>query len=159
MYIMKWVNILTLSSLLGSCGGAPVSTINSPSGVDSGLQPYVNEYYEMLVNYCENNHYNKNAHLISFSQSIDAAHDIGLCTSREGYFTIQIDQPWWNSANEDDRRHLIYHEMSHCYIHAQHLTDPNNYMYPSIQPIHFNDFYPQVEFDIYNYCNLGLINK
>lgn len=55
---------------------------------------------------------------------------IGFCY-HDNPWRIRIDYTFWFSPNVpiDDKRSLIFHELTHCVLGADHSNDPNNYMY------------------------------
>lgn len=120
--------------------------------VDPILEPYVFDYYEIFKERCPNKA--KEAGNMYSIQFVDKNDDwIGVCMFRFNGYKIYINKNWWdNTAIEQDRRQLMYHELAHCVIDKMHVNDPNNYMYPSIQPLYYEDYIKQVESDIDAYC-------
>lgn len=121
--------------------------------VDPELVPYVAEYKNLLDKYCETKQYNtSNFYSIKLLPKMEADH-IGVCYRKFNGYKIEINGEWWNTASEDDRKQLIFHELAHCLIDKDHVEDQTNYMNPFFVSLKYQDLYDQVTLDIYNRCH------
>ena len=58
---------------------------------------------------------------------------IGLCKIfNETTWEIDISNNFWVSCDTEDKKILMYHELSHCILGLNHSKDSNTYMYPTI---------------------------
>lgn len=62
---------------------------------------------------------------------------IGYCNPKKNSWKITLGRGYWDSADDDQRRALVYHELGHCVLNRpddnQLLPDrPKSIMYPEI---------------------------
>jgi len=58
---------------------------------------------------------------------------IGSCDHVSfGHSTISIDRAYWNSMLVQDQFLLLYHELGHCVLAENHVTDPTDIMFAVI---------------------------
>lgn len=62
-------------------------------------------------------------------QSSDNRDPVGICKYSPLWWSVEFDRPYWNVIKSDERKALVRHELSHCYLGLGHTEDPNNYMY------------------------------
>ncbi len=110
--------------------------------VDPEIVPYFNEYKKIVLNKCGevkelNQHY-----VIEFSTLDEGI--LGVCLLRPTRFTIQISSSWWNKLSEADRFQLIAHESFHCIFNEPHSSDPNSFMYASMNVLTKNETIQQI---------------
>jgi hypothetical protein len=81
---------------------------------------------------------------ISIVTSLGLSQAIGTCNSITK--EIQVLESYWNSANDSQKKILIFHELAHCYLNRSHNSNvvngfPVSMMYPStIDESDFNAF-------------------
>jgi hypothetical protein len=121
--------------------------------IDPILEPYNAEYREILLGVCPSkSNLPGTRYTINFVPKGDGW--IGVCKPRLGGFTINIDREYWNTrATPEEKTQLMYHELTHCILDKDHSEDPNNYMYPTIIPMAYEDLIIQVKKDMQEYCN------
>ena len=121
--------------------------------VDIGLSPYVQEYYNLLHDYCPNKSYNTTVmYNIKIVSDLDDE-AIGVCYRFFSGYKILIKKPWWDMATDANKRQLIYHEMAHCLIYREHeMRDMSHYMYPEFNNILQEDLLIQTVQDIEDFC-------
>lgn len=72
--------------------------------------------------------------------------------AEEGYdYIMFIDKKCWNISDEDDRTRLLRHEMCHCLVDEESVSNPYK-----LQDHDFSDFVIEVERnkDVPNWCNI-----
>jgi hypothetical protein len=77
---------------------------------------------------------------------------IGLCTSSAVSATISIDPEYWEMANENFKKQLMYHELGHCFLDLDHVEDKNHYMNAYVSEISNDELMRQVREDFRNKC-------
>jgi hypothetical protein len=114
--------------LLFSCGNGDDDT---PSTVDSALEPYLDHFIEEGVKRGKILNINKKSGIIMEFADLTPP-TIGLCYSSLPV-RIQIDRTYWretaNSANRENlREDLVFHELGHGFLKRGHRNDslPNN---------------------------------
>lgn len=91
---------------------------------------------------------------ILFVKSFPEKDTAAQCTRFEDAWEIEVLQSEWDKITLDNRRTLIFHELSHCMLLQEHVENPMNYMYPSIVDIEFNVINDQVLEDAWNHCGV-----
>lgn len=106
--------VVILTLFLCSCGKAPVT-------VDQSLLPYF-KGYEVDVGISSDGVSGKLGTLDNPA--------VGQCQVEQAgsIKTITIDTAYWANATDDERREVVYHELSHCTMNLQHINtyDSNN---------------------------------
>lgn len=122
--------------------------------VDNEFAPYKNEFYTFLDRGCPSKvKYETNYYTIKFGSPAKPDDWIGICEPHLNGFTIEVEPGFWDRADVQDRRQLIYHELSHCVIYRDHVGDVNNYMYPVIMRINPEIMINQLKNNIADFCN------
>lgn len=111
---------------------------------------YYNEYISYIPKYCKNKVFRFNKLRISFSPLGEDY--IGFCNKTFNERQIILDTSFWKWMSIDDKKQLLFHELSHCLINKDHVTDPTNYMYPTEYTIPEKVVIEQVKEDIKYYC-------
>lgn len=113
---MSILNKIIGFSVLSACG---------TSIVDDRLEPYVQMFIEesitqrVLVNIN-----NLTVVFMSHERMIERSKNpnvIGLCSGRgHNNPVVYINEKYWDSASEEDRMVLMYHELGHCVLGREH---------------------------------------
>lgn len=147
------IRVFIWSSLLYYAFIVKVLFVASYKKVDPALAPYVIEYKTLLDKYCENGNYNKsNFYSIKMLDKMENDH-IGVCYRKINGYNIEINKEWWDTAEDADRKQLMFHELAHCLIDKEHVDDIHNYMNPIFVELKYQDLYDQVTLDIYDRCH------
>lgn len=120
--------------------------------VDPELSSYVVDYYKLLNEYCPKHNYNTTKfYTIQFVNKLPG-YEIGVCYRLLNGYKIEINREWWSTENSVNKRQLMYHELAHCVINKDHVSDFHNYMFADFFPIKYQSLNDQVKLDIINYC-------
>lgn len=119
--------------------------------IDPDLLPYVDQYKQLLTDHCPSRSFKKHHDIILVDRK-PADTWIGICRYFVTWTEIHIDRVFWYGADEEEREQLIFHEMSHCFLNKEHVSDHTNYMYDTLVPLKRNQYTPQVIRDIKEYC-------
>lgn len=108
---MKYIIILCV--FLSACGQVYV---------DPEFQPYVDEFIE------DAEYYNSNIEMlphisISFVDEFENPFVLAQCNYTIYESNVQVKRQSWDSANEFQRKLLVYHELGHCVLGKKHLSD------------------------------------
>lgn len=107
--------LLTLG-LVGSCSGIKPKLRPEYSGVDTRLQPLVNEYLQLSA---ENNIHFK--HKVSVGMKpIDDDKAVGVCNYGSYFREIDIDSDYWDAITPTTQKAILFHELTHCYCTRPH---------------------------------------
>ena len=123
--------------------------------VDKELKPYVLEYHALLTKYCPNHKYRTTPfYSVELTDKFPEGFQdkIGLCSPRINGYEILVKTEYFKKLNDNDRRQLLYHELSHCLIMKQHDPDTGNYMYKALYSIPKATYIKQVIKDIKDFC-------
>jgi hypothetical protein len=77
---------------------------------------------------------------------------IGICWGNYYKSLVYIDRRTWTYFNEAQRRQLLFHELTHCYLNMPHVEDPSNYMYYEFVDMPKEMVTEQVIFNIGKFC-------
>lgn len=123
-------------------------------GVDNDFKPYVAEYNYLYSSICKDASTRRN-YILSVRYSNDNESDgtIGYCRFLVLKNTVRFDENWWNSANSLQRKQLVYHELTHCYLGITHSFDSSNYMYPFIHNMRDDILVEQTKETLDRICN------
>lgn len=121
------------------------------TNINPELQSYYEDYMGIVNQYCTKDQYNQPVRLdIDFENLPDP--EIGHCEIRINSYYIKLDRSYWLESNEDARRQLMFHELSHCIIDKDHVNDVSNYMFFMTQPLEPTTVRRQVTDDIKDHC-------
>lgn len=116
--LFAMIVILTSLSLVGQKTEKKSSVKTRPdyTAIDSDLQPFVNEYKALAEQ-----------HNIKFTNSITAGFTtlnygraVGLCTYQKTFREIDIDESYWMKIGSEQKKMLIFHELTHCLCTRSH---------------------------------------
>lgn len=91
--------------------------------------PYYEEFIGYVQQKCKEDEYSLPRQIvIDFG---NPAKDTAIATCSYSYFrfTIDVDKEYWDRADEDGKYATIFHELSHCILHMEHVDDPKHYMF------------------------------
>lgn len=117
------------------------------------FQPFVDEYLTIINKECledQINYPKKTA--IFYTNSFPDNQIAGECERWDGGWDIIILRSEWDKITPDDKRVLIFHELSHCMLLKEHVESPDNYMYSSIVDLNKDVVYDQVLEDAWTHC-------
>lgn len=127
--------------------------------VDKELIPYVLEYKALLKEYCPNDAYNTTTmYKIELSPRLENDSWLGVCNYKINGFHIQILKSFWDRAEPEERRQLMYHELTHCLLDKDHNDDQTHYMYKYFNYVDPAMVKKQLILDIIITCNNGELN-
>lgn len=120
------------------------------------FQGYVKEYLAIVQKVCQLEQLNYPARTtILFSKTFTDKNEAAQCeTFDDGQWEIRVLEPYWNKITPDNKRTIIFHELSHCILLQDHVADPMNYMYPSLIDVEQDIINDQVLGDAWNHCGL-----
>lgn len=133
--------ILIISFLLVGCGNQndTSSPYNSYPAYSSPADSLINEYESLFKKNVDFPVYIENSQTGVTSSGFKI---LGLCViESNGRKAVYINEPWWNSKEEADRRVLLYHELTHCVFNRGHDARkyangmPYSIMSPVINPV------------------------
>lgn len=79
--------------------------------------------------------------------------NIGVCY----YYTVKrnivVDKFYWETATEQQRKQLMYHELSHCVLNKDHVQSEADYMNPYATDISDEELIRQVKENAVSFCN------
>lgn len=159
-FIIKTTVLLLLCIATTACGRA-FETLE-PTFVDPELAPYLEQYSSYKEQATGSSSYRE----VTLKFKVLGSDIIGLCTRfSTGKRIVEIDPFFWDAAGEDRRDILILHEMGHCDLNREHVS--NSIMQPSLLTVReylgrmgfyltelFTNFssLPQVEYKIVQPC-------
>lgn len=121
--------------------------------INPEFQKHYDDYMGMVEKNCKEDQYNKPRRLfIDFDDLDDSA--IGYCEIRIFSYYIKIDRRYWLESNENEHEKLLFHELAHCIIDKDHVSDVSNYMFFMTQPLDEVDVRRQVIEDIKDHCEV-----
>jgi hypothetical protein len=77
---------------------------------------------------------------------------IGLCTSSAISATISIDPEYWETANDEQRKQLMFHELGHCFLDLDHVEEKRHYMNAYVTDLTDLELMSQVNEDFRSKC-------
>ncbi len=117
--------------------------------IDKDIQPYYDAFIENFTEICGN--YNPpNLVNIHFTKLVSP--NIGGCLSYPFGYTLDIDQEYWDLAPSSRRVQLVYHELSHCVLGKDHVDNPDNYMYSSLEDLPLETTLNQTRDNMHEFC-------
>lgn len=123
--------------------------------IDKQLQPYYNTYMGLVSLYCPKIKDTLKPQISIYFNYHNDDNWVGICYLYKNKFVVQIDHKYWVNTTEDDRKEIMYHELSHCVLDLDHSPDPKNYMYAYDSHLTITDTINQVISDIKGKCNAG----
>lgn len=124
---IKNLILIALLLLLTACGK---KISNSPKalpptyGIEAEFVPLVDDFYIEASSRGLN--LPRNLVLVSKSTlSAGGANTIGVCfypTAERRFPYVEVKKSFWDSANYEAKRNLIYHELGHCLLYRDHTT-------------------------------------
>lgn len=160
---MRYILTLYFIVILISCSHLSTNNLGiktklSPEyyGVDPVIKPIVDEYLELST---------RNS--IAFTHKVtiglkDIGHGriVGLCHYGINFREIDIDKTFWDHSSYNDKRILVYHELTHCYCGRGHdYGEGKNYPEASLLDI-FKDTIFEIKDDKGKYddgCPLSIM--
>lgn len=97
------------------------------NNINVELKPYYHSYLNMLHTHCN---INPAPRFTLDFKSCGEDKCIGYCLPGKLEQKVFVDREFWNRSTKFVREQLIFHELSHCILHAQHSKDKSNFMYP-----------------------------
>jgi hypothetical protein len=79
--------------------------------------------------------------------------NIGVCVVFSFRKHITIDNFYWNTSNEQTKRQLLFHELTHCVLNINHIESDSHYMNPYIIEIPNEELYKQLKETVKGVCN------
>lgn len=102
---------------------------------DPRLMKYFNDNLKIITTFCnESQYYLPPMHAVYFGKMYATA-AIAYCDIRFNGFKLIFDEEYWNELPEIDRQQLMFHEMAHCMLDAEHTPDVNHFMSPEMAHI------------------------
>lgn len=123
--------------------------------VDEELKPYTNAYFDLLKKECPSFDRKQDwLYVIELvnEEKMDEEDWIGVCIRQVYGYHIQVKKEWWYLANDNAKKQLIFHEMSHCIIDRLHDPSSNHYMYAYFRELPHDKYYKQATTDIRDFC-------
>lgn len=114
------------------------------------LKDYYKDYIKILDNNCPN--FDKPKKLSLSFKDLKFG-ELGLCNYYIFKREIFISKTYWENASLNERRQLVFHELTHCVLNIHHVNDPNHYMNPYLNLIPEKDLMDQLKIDIEVACN------
>lgn len=124
---MKRLNLILLLVLLGTVLASCVAphSASRPFTCDPALLPYVELFQSDSV--AVKGHAQSLVNLsVRFGQPgvLIGQGNSGLCTIySDGLKVVEIDPTYWSSHNETTRQALMYHELGHCVLLRDHVSE------------------------------------
>lgn len=126
---MRHATYIALILLLSSCAPAPKDDPRTIVGINPVFQVHVDSYLR------------DKGSLLSYDIPIQFAKlsgiNVAVCTRwSSGYRQIEVDPDFWYSHSYTEQKEVIYHELGHCDLNRDHVTDldsngiPKSIMYP-----------------------------
>lgn len=118
--------------------------------IDNEFLPYYNSFFKSV---------NKNCKKISPPNQLTitfkdlSKEEVGLCYIFPHKKQIYIDKFFWEYANDNEKKQLIYHELTHCILNIHHVSDKSNYMNDYLVLLPDNVLETQLENNIKEACN------
>lgn len=118
---------------------------------DNDLYPYYKDFMVFSKKKC-NKIETPNQFLLTFR--ILKNDQIGLCyTYPYSKREVFIDEFYWNSATEKEKRQLVFHELTHCILDKDHVDNEMDYMNAYLLPLEEDILYKQLTSNIEEFCN------
>lgn len=119
---MRLLKILLIGLLFINCTSQtrePVYTYE----LSKELQPYVFEYLSTLENY--DIKFKKQSFIVVFDADIMRTHLIGQAKGmfNDNLVYVKINPSLWQELTTKQKRHLIFHELSHDIFNIEHTTE------------------------------------
>lgn len=117
---MKLIKVVCLALMLSACG-------KKEAVVDPELSEYAMRFEREMGVTTEG---------INMGFGSLKSPSVGLCSIKNGEVRITIDRAFWDTIGEEQREHLMYHELGHCAMGLDHDNSimgnncPKSMMYP-----------------------------
>lgn len=118
--------------------------------VDKQVEEYYNTYVQQLNTICPGKFKEPHQLIVGFKKLPDTT--IGVCFRLLTKRYMYIDSDYWTYSYDYKRKQVLYHELSHCFLHKEHVDIPNNYMYYQDSEIMPHVFESQVIADMRTWC-------
>jgi hypothetical protein len=116
MKLSTWIAIIILLALAVGCA-------KKHSTIAGNVQPFVNEFHVDATAYGLGT-IDENGLIVQFGTLwTDTSTVIGLCQTSDGSPLVTLDQRWFDNADDESRRILVYHELGHCLLGQVHRPD------------------------------------
>jgi len=111
--------------------------------IDPELYPYYEEFLGLYNDICPKKELPTKT-IIRFN--LKGGVVIGTCTRSYKRSVIEIDPVNWYLSTLNDRRQLMFHELTHCLLSLGHVDERyiNNYMNPVLYPLEQHELNAQV---------------
>ena len=118
---MRLLKILLIAIFFVNCA-APLEPVYTYS-VNKELQPYVKEYLLTLDNY--DIEFKKQSFIVVFDADIIRTDILGMAKGmyNDSLVYVIINPDTWRRLTTKQRRHLIFHELSHDIFNTEHTTE------------------------------------
>ena len=120
--------------------------------VDPVIDPYMADFIKVASRGCDKSLYYPDTYDFGFVPSMEGE-EIGVCIKVGNTEKIEIDRQMFSWYDDDHKRALIYHELTHCLMtRFDHSKDKESYMYPMIIDLTREELEAQVENEARDYC-------
>lgn len=120
--------------------------------LDPALEPYVQDYLNIVHTYCEDEQlYLPLKTSVKFVEKLDGE-AVARCGRGLVFWDIQVLRSDWTSSSERERREIMYHELTHCILEKDHVDNPRNYMYYYISSATSEETVEQIKEDAWTRC-------
>ena len=118
---MRLLKILLIAILFVNCT-TPIEPVYTYS-INKELQTYVKEYLLTLDNY--DIEFNKQSFIVVFDADIIRTDILGMAKGmyNDNLVYVIINPDIWRRLTTKQRRHLIFHELSHDIFNTEHTTE------------------------------------
>jgi hypothetical protein len=124
---------------------------------DSTLTALVQQFYEAA--HGRNVPVSTRVKSIQVLDKIDSSNKeaVGTCLDDSVDRWIQIDQKYWNKADDNTKRTLVFHELGHCALGCGHAPDDAGHiMNPRVLPSQYVENRWEMLVDgLFNFCKGG----
>lgn len=127
-----------------------VSFLVPKKSITPELQPWYNEYVSILKEECPD-WYREPIQMTLKMEELPYP-EIGLCSRYLTGFVLRIDNIFWKTYPEADRKATEFHELTHCILGLKHNEMPGDYMEAKLSPITEWLLDLQVRRDMKNKC-------
>ena len=117
--------------------------------IDKEFLPYYNSFFNKIETTCPK--IKKPNQLIMVFNKLQNE-EVGLCYIFPHKNQIYIDSVFWRYATDDEKKQLIYHELTHCILNIHHVSDESNYMNDYLTKIEKDALEMQLENNIKEAC-------
>lgn len=118
--------------------------------IDNEFLPYYNSFFKSVNKNCKK--ISPPNQLIMIFKNL-SNEEVGLCYLFSHKKQIYIDRFFWENSNDNEKKQLIYHELTHCILNIHHVSDESNYMNDYLVLLPDNVLETQLENNIKEACN------